>query len=195
MHLRSSKYNPLFFFPYNINGTPCEMVFTSVSGHLLELDFLPQHKKWRGCNPVELYTAPVQKLVPQARQQPQAMCCDMLNAAWCANALMVRCCMLQDKEATERNLQQQARDAQWLVLWLDCDREGENIAFEVLATRWAPQLPAASHHTCITSVTCRSEQCRHLCYRSKCFKSVMMSTPLQHLCRSSRYAGGPTRGW
>ena len=74
MQLRSSKYNPLFFFPYSINGTPCEMVFTSVSGHLLELDFLPQHKKWHGCSPMELYTAPVQKLVPQARQQPQVMC-------------------------------------------------------------------------------------------------------------------------
>ncbi|KAK9827312.1 hypothetical protein WJX81_003569 [Elliptochloris bilobata] len=97
-----SKYNPLFFFPYNINGTPCEMVFTSVAGHLLELDFTPQHKKWHGCSPAELYTAPVQKVVPQ------------------------------DKQAIERNLQQQARGAQWLVLWLDCDREGENIAFEVI---------------------------------------------------------------
>ncbi len=65
--LRSSSINPLFFFQYAVNGAPCDMVFTSVAGHLLELDFTSQHRKWNSCSPDELYTAPVQKVVPQVR--------------------------------------------------------------------------------------------------------------------------------
>lgn len=79
------------------------MIFSSVAGHLLELDFESQYKSWRSCSPGDLYTAPVKKQVSKGEGQK-----------------------------IKRNLQNLARRATSLILWLDCDREGENIAFEVL---------------------------------------------------------------
>uniref|UniRef100_A0A6V7QTF6 DNA topoisomerase n=1 Tax=Ananas comosus var. bracteatus TaxID=296719 RepID=A0A6V7QTF6_ANACO len=83
-------------------GRPCLMLFTSVTGHLMELDFDDRFRKWNSCDPTDLYHAPLRKLVPQ------------------------------DKLDIKKTLEEEARKCQWLVLWLDCDREGENIAFEVV---------------------------------------------------------------
>lgn len=60
-----SRYNRIFEFNYTINGQSCEMLFTSVTGHLMELDFDERFRKWHSCNPADLFHAPVQKFVPE----------------------------------------------------------------------------------------------------------------------------------
>ncbi|KAK3419318.1 hypothetical protein EUGRSUZ_H05141 [Eucalyptus grandis] len=99
-----SRYNKIFEFDYGIRGQRCRMLVTSVTGHLMELEFEDRFRKWHSCDPADLYAAPVRKSVPQ------------------------------DKLDIKRTLEEEARRCQWLVLWLDCDREGENIAFEVIDT-------------------------------------------------------------
>ena len=40
---------------------------------------------------------------------------------------------VQSKINLKKTLEAEIKGCQWLVLWLDCDREGENIAFEVVS--------------------------------------------------------------
>ena len=79
------------------------MVFTSVLGHLLELEFADGFDSWNACRPEELFTVRVEKKVKTG-----------------------------DMQALERQLKKEARACQRLILWLDCDSEGENIAFEIM---------------------------------------------------------------
>jgi len=89
-------------FPYTLRQTRCQMVVTAVRGHLCGIDFEGTYQAWKGCQPGELFAAPI-------KQSVQKDCRDI-----------------------EKALLQLARQCHWLVLWLDCDREGEAIAFEVL---------------------------------------------------------------
>ncbi|CDI86707.1 DNA topoisomerase III alpha, putative [Eimeria praecox] len=70
--------------------------------HLMSLDFPSPFSSWNAVFPEALFTAPVLKRVSDSAK-------DIVG-----------------------NLKTYAKKCQWLVLWLDCDREGENIAFEVL---------------------------------------------------------------
>lgn len=101
----TSRYNKVWEFPYEVRGRRVTMVFTSVTGHLSNFEFADdRHRRWNGVDPRELLVnAAVAKRVPE------------------------------DKRQVADNVKREARGCDSVILWLDCDREGENIAFEVLA--------------------------------------------------------------
>ena len=103
----ASKFNRIFEFinPFPINNARnAQMKFTSVTGHLMTYDVTePEDKSWEHSDARDLFgRARIAKLVPE------------------------------DKKEVKVNLEREARTSEWLILWLDCDREGENIAMEVV---------------------------------------------------------------
>ena len=74
---------------------------TSVAGHLLSHDFATQYRSWRSCDPSALFEATIDTFVEDG------------------------------KKAISKNIEVQARYAQILYIWTDCDREGENIGSEI----------------------------------------------------------------
>ncbi|KAM9748743.1 DNA topoisomerase 3-alpha [Dama dama] len=97
-----SRFNKIYEFDYHLCGQNVTMVMTSVSGHLLAHDFRMQFRKWQSCNPLVLFEAEIEKYCPE-------------------NFVDIK-----------KTLEREARQCQALVIWTDCDREGENIGFEVI---------------------------------------------------------------
>ena len=61
-----SKFNMIYEFNYSILGNNnVQMVMTSVSGHLLNLEFTSSYRGWRQCSPLALFDAPVQSYCPE----------------------------------------------------------------------------------------------------------------------------------
>ena len=56
-----SKFNKIYEWKTMIQGQQCNMVMTSVSGHLLGLDFDERHRKWYSCEPIQLFEATLVK--------------------------------------------------------------------------------------------------------------------------------------
>jgi hypothetical protein len=99
-----SIYNPKYEFQCNFEGRNVTMIVTSVTGHLMEMDFDDAHRKWHSCDPRQLMdlSTLVHRRVPH------------------------------EKSALKDSLEELARTCGTLVCCLDGDREGENISFEVL---------------------------------------------------------------
>ncbi|NWY02920.1 TOP3A topoisomerase, partial [Nothoprocta ornata] len=97
-----SKFNKIYEYDYHMFGQNVTMVMTSVSGHLLAHDFKLPFRKWHSCNPLALFDAEIEKYCPE-------------------NYVDIK-----------RTLEREVQQCQALVIWTDCDREGENIGFEII---------------------------------------------------------------
>ncbi|KAF7267076.1 hypothetical protein GWI33_019678 [Rhynchophorus ferrugineus] len=97
-----SPYNKIYEFNSPVLGENCQMVMTSVSGHLLNYEFVSSYRSWQSCNPVTLFDAPV-----------------------------IKSCS-KDYEKIKKTLEKEIKSCQGLIIWTDCDREGENIGFEII---------------------------------------------------------------
>ncbi|WVF69806.1 hypothetical protein IAT40_004585 [Kwoniella sp. CBS 6097] len=101
-----NRYIRNYDFDYNLpaplgNGRGVEFTVTAVLGHLTSCDFGEEHRGWHSCDPFALFDAPILTHVDS------------------------------DKKTVEQNLQNESRRADMLMIWTDCDREGEHIGSEV----------------------------------------------------------------
>lgn len=84
----------------SFEGRPARIKCTSVVGHVFSIDFPKEFNDWTRTDPTQLFAAKTVR-----------------NEA-------------NPKAHVVKHLSTEARGCEYLVLWLDCDREGENICFE-----------------------------------------------------------------
>ncbi|KAG0196535.1 DNA topoisomerase [Mortierella sp. GBA30] len=96
------QYTRNFEFSYRLaNNTMAHVVMTAVRGHLFGTDFPQEYRKWGSCAPVQLFELQIEKATTK----------ELLSV--------------------EQNLLRQSQIADQVIIWTDCDREGENIGAEV----------------------------------------------------------------
>ncbi|KAK9454863.1 DNA topoisomerase [Dipodascopsis uninucleata] len=79
-----------------------EVTMTSVLGHITAADFTSQYRQWHSCAPGDLFHSQITVGVAD------------------------------DKKSIAKNIRNEARWSQGLMIWTDCDREGEHIGMEVV---------------------------------------------------------------
>ena len=105
--VRVGLCNTIYEYQYMIQGSQAKMIMMSVSGNLLNISFPEQYHKWDAGSPIQLFDLPVLK---GCRETP-----DKWN-------------MIDMKKSLEKEV----KGCQVLIIWTDCDREGENIGMEVV---------------------------------------------------------------
>jgi hypothetical protein len=99
---------------------------TAVTGHVFGIDFPPKYNSWDKVDPVSHphpHHAPVPSLISLFSSLLQA---DLFECETVKNEC-------NEKGRVPGMLRAEGRGASWVVLWLDCDKEGENICFEVIS--------------------------------------------------------------
>jgi DNA topoisomerase-3 len=99
---RPSQNKYIRNYDFDYPKTNSFFTVTSVSGHLMEHDFDGTYKSWESCDPFLLFDLPIVTKVTQ------------------------------DNKTVEKNLIEEARKSDMLMIWTDCDREGEHIGTEIV---------------------------------------------------------------
>ena len=126
--------NYSFDFDWGHAWGRCEVTMTAVTGHLTNYDFTSDYKNWSHPPPEALFTAPVVNNVYEV-----SLCCLCVGVL---GRVRQRLTLTQDKKNIAKNIADQARYCRLLVIWTDCDREGEHIGKEIVdaARRGKPDL-------------------------------------------------------
>lgn len=98
---RNSRNKYIKNYDFDYPQTNAQFTVTAVMGHVMEYDFNAMYSKWTSCDPFALFEAPI-----ECKVQP-------------------------DLKSVAENLKSEAARAQTLMIWTDCDREGENIGAEI----------------------------------------------------------------
>jgi len=106
----------------NFKGESVHFLMTSVCGHVMSLDFVGKFNNWDRVDPVRKFKPAFEMKV------------SFLNLIFKAELFL---CPTEKKEAVAKLkmptfLAKEAKGCDYLILWLDCDKEGENICFEVI---------------------------------------------------------------
>ncbi|UKZ88380.1 uncharacterized protein TrAFT101_004138 [Trichoderma asperellum] len=103
-HNTRNKFIKNYSFDFDF-GQPwgsSSVTMTCVTGHLTNVEFTNEYNNWSHPPPESLFTAPIVKNVHD------------------------------DKKDIAKNIADQAKYARLLVIWTDCDREGEHIGQEIV---------------------------------------------------------------
>ncbi|KAG7553551.1 hypothetical protein FFLO_03058 [Filobasidium floriforme] len=130
-----AQYIQNYDFSYQLAGPlgrcHADFTMTSVLGHLTSSDFEDRVRKWHSCDPFQLFDARIETYIDD-KLKPVA-----------------------------QNLKEEARRADILMIWTDCDREGEHIGQEIVnvcrevnarlrvkRARFSAIIPAQIHRAC-----------------------------------------------